>query len=120
MLLSLLPPSYIVASIGELANKHLSATSFSSTNIILFQDFILPTVFSLNNIGMDFFTGPSPNNYDKIRDRSLSTKEYCSRDSSMSSTKSLVAYHDRMEYNNDIVVDNEMVDSTSTLPYETN
>ena len=38
----------------------------------------------------------------------------------MSSTKSLVAYHDRMEYNNDIVVDNEMVDSTSTLPYETN
>jgi len=83
------------------------------------QDFILPTMFSLNNIGMDFFAGLSPDNYDKVRGRSLSTKEYCSRDSSTSSTKSLVVYHDRMEYNNDIVVDNEMVDSTPTLPYET-
>ena len=97
MLLSLLLPSYMVAPVGELANKHLFVTSFSSTNMISPQDSTLPTLFPLNNTEMDFFTELPPDNYNKVRDRSLSTKEYCSRNSSMSSTKSLVAYHNRME-----------------------
>ena len=83
------------------------------------QDSTLPTVFPLNNTEIDFFTELPPNNYNKVRDRSLSTKEYCSRNSSMSSTKSLVAYYNRIEHNNDMVIDNEIVDDTPTLPYET-
>ena len=117
--LSLLPLSCIVASIGELANKHFFTTSISSTNIISTQAFILPTVSLLNNIGMDLFAGPSPDNYDKVRDRSLSTNEYISRDSSMSSMKSSVVYHDRIEHNNTMVVNKEIVDISPTLSYET-
>ena len=37
----------------------------------------------------------------------------------MSSTKSLVVYHNRMEHNNNIVINDEMVDGSPTLPYET-
>jgi len=68
---------------------------------------------------MDFFAGTPPDNYDEMRGRSLSTKEYHSRDSSISSTKSSVACHNRIECNNDIVIDNEMVDGSPTLPYKT-
>jgi len=88
-------------------------------NMIPPQDSTLLTMFSLNNTEIDFFAGISPDNYDKIRGRSLSTKEYHSRDLSMSSTKSLVVYHNRMEHNNNIVINDEMVDGSPTLPYET-
>ena len=37
----------------------------------------------------------------------------------MFSTKSSVAYHDRMEHNNTMVIDEEMVDASSALSYET-
>ena len=100
-------------------NKHFSATSFSSTNTILTQDFTLPTVSSSNNTGMDFFTGPPPDNYDEVRGRSLSTKEHISRDSSISSTKSSIAYYDKMECNNAMVIDEEMVNGSPALSYET-
>ena len=108
----------MVAPIGELVNKYLSATSFSSTNMISSQDSTLSTMFPSNNTGMDFFARPPSDNYDKVRGRSFSTKEYRSRDLSMSSTKSLVVYHNRMECNNNMVVDNKIVDGSPVLPYE--
>ena len=58
-------------------------------------------------------------NYDEMRGRSLSTNEYISRDSLMSFMKSFVAYHDRMEHNNAIDVNNKIVDTSPALFYET-
>ena len=66
MLLSLLPLSSIVVSIGELANKHFFTISISSTNMTPTQAFILPTVSLSNNTGMDLFAGLYPDNYDKM------------------------------------------------------
>jgi len=57
-------------------------------------------------IGIDnFLSGSSPDNFDKVRGRTLSSKLQVSRDSSMSSIKSLVVYHEKMECNNTIDVD---------------
>jgi len=73
----------------------------------------------LNNTGIDIFAGPSPNNFDEVRGRFLLTKGNISRDSSMSSTKSSIAYHKKMECNNIMVVDNKIDNISSTLSYKT-
>ena len=105
--------------IGELANKHFFTTSISSTNTIPTQVLILLTVSLSNNTGMNLFTGSSLNNYNEVRGRSLSTNEHISRDLSMFSTKSSVAYYDRMKYNNTMVIDKEIVDASSGLSHRT-
>jgi len=92
------------ASVRDLGNKFTS----TSSNTIPAQTFELPTVSDSNNTGMDIFIGPFPDNFDKVRGRSPSTKGNIFRDSSMSFTKSSIAYHNRMEYNNAIVVDNKI------------
>ena len=56
---------------------------------------------------------------DEVRGRSLLTNKHTSRNSSMSSTKSSVVYYNRMEYNNIIVINKEMVDISPALSYET-
>ena len=99
-------------------NKHFSTTSISSSNMIPIQTFELPTVSFSSNTEMNIFTGPSPNNYNEVRSKSLSTKGNISRDSSMSSSKSSVAYHEKMELNNAIVIDDEIVNISSALSYE--
>ena len=119
MLLSLLLPSCIVAPIGELVDKHFFTTSISSTNTIPTQASILPTVSLPNNTGMDLFAGPYPDNYNEVRGRSLSTNKNTSRNSSMFSTKSSVAYYDRMKYNNVMVINEEMVDISPGLSHRT-
>jgi len=105
----------MIASIRDLGNKFTSTTS----NIIPTQTFELPTVSYSNNTEMDIFAGSPPDNYDEVRGRSLSTKGNISRDSSMSSTKSSVVYHERIELNNAIVIDNNMDDISPALSYET-
>jgi len=100
--LSLVPPSCMVAPMRDLGNKLFSF----SFNMHFQQSSQLPTVFLTNCIGMDSLSsGPSSNNVDEVRGRTPTSKSLVSRDSSMSSTKSLVAYHERMENNNDIDVD---------------
>jgi len=69
---------------------------FFSTNIHSQQTFNLPTVSSSTNTGMDILPKNIPDNYDEIRGRISLPKPQSSRASSMSSTKSLVAYHKRM------------------------
>jgi len=70
----------------------------------------------MNYTGMDsLFSGPSPNNFDEVRGRTSTSKSQVSRDSSLSSTKSLVAYHERMESNNTMDIN----DVSSALLYET-
>jgi len=71
-----------------------------------------------NNTGMDIFIGSSPDNFDEIRGRSLSTKGNISRDSSMSSTKSSIVYHKKMEHNNVMVIDGEMDNISPALFYK--
>ena len=67
---------------------------------------------------MDILSGKIPDNYNEIQDRTISPQPHSSRASSMSSTKSLVNYHVRMECNNN---DIEMNDDSEGfgLSYET-
>ena len=68
---------------------------------------------------MDIFAGFAPNNYNKVRGRTLSTKEQTSRDSSISSTKSSIVYHERMECNNAMNIDVDMDNNSPALSYKT-
>jgi len=93
----------MVVPVRDLGNKFV----FFSSNMYLQQDLQLPTVFLSNCTGMDILPGYSPNNYDEVKERRVSHKSQGSRDSSMSSTKSSVIYHERMEHNNeDVDIDN--------------
>ena len=77
----------------------------------------LPTVFYSNNTGMDIFTEFAPDNYDKVRGRTLLTKEQTSRDFSMFSTKLSTIYYKRMECNNAMNIDIDMGNNSLALPY---
>ena len=114
----LLPPSYIVAPIGNLVNKQFSLLNFSFPTTTNLQASSLLTMFPLNNIEMDSLPGPIPNNHTKVRGRNLSTNRNASRDLSMSSTMSSVVYHEKMA-NNGMDVNEEPVVSTPALSYET-
>ena len=59
----------------------------------------LPTVSSTNHIGMNFSTESLLDNYNEMRGRSPFIDKNTSRDSSISSTKSSVAYHKKMANN---------------------
>ena len=101
--LSLVPPSYMVAPVRDLGNKLFSL----SFNMHSQQSSQLLTIFSTNCTGMDRLSSESSsNNIDEVRGRTPTSKSLVSRDLSMSSTKSLVVYHKRMENNNDMDVDN--------------
>jgi len=69
---------------------------------------------------MDILKEKSPDNYNEVRGRSVSRNPSVSRDTSMSSTKSSVAYHERMEQNNGMDVDDPPnKDPSLELSYET-
>jgi len=59
-------------------------------------------------------SGPSPDNFDEVRSRTPTSKSQVSRDLSLSSTKSFVAYHERIESNNAMDID----DVSPNLSYE--
>jgi len=105
----------MVAPIRDLGNKFTSTT----LNTIPTQTFELPTMSYSNNIEINIFARPSPNNFDEVKGRSHSTKGNISRDSSMSSTKSSITYHKKMECNNAMVVNDKMDDISPALFYET-
>jgi len=69
------------------------------------HNFNLPTVYHVNDTGMDASQGLSPENLNEVRGRSLSFKPSLSRESSISSIKSSIPYHKRMEQNNGMDVD---------------
>jgi len=75
------------------------------------QTFDLPTVSSSTNTGIDILLRNIPDNYDEVRGKTSSPKPQFSKASSVSSTKSLVAYYKRIEYNNslnkDVNMDND-------------
>ena len=113
-LLSLVPPSYMIAPIRDLGNKF----SFTMTNTSPTLTFELPTVSSTSYTGIDLPSGPYPDNYDEMRGRTPFTNKNTSRDSSMSSTKSFVTYYKRMANNNGMDVDKVMNNNSPTLSYK--
>ena len=68
---------------------------------------------SSTNTRMDILSRNTSNNYNKVRDRIYLPKPQSSRASSMSSTKSLVVYHERIEHNNGL---NENIDMDNNSP----
>ena len=113
-LLSLIPPSYIVAPNRELANKpffNSSTSSFSS------QTNNLPTVDLFSNTWMDILKGRSPNNYNEVRGKNHSCSLHSSRDNSMISMTSSKLYHQRMEENNGMDID-DIINTSFELSYE--
>jgi len=104
----------MVAPIRDLGNKFSSTMSNTSSSSLL----KLPTVSFSNYTGMDIFSGTAPNNYDEVRGRPLSTNMNISRDSSISSARSSVAYHEKMECNNDMVIDDDFNVTSLALSYE--
>ena len=67
---------------------------------------------------MDPLSGPVPDNYNEVRDRNFFTNKSVSRDLSMFSTMSSVAYHERM-VNNGMDINEGPVESTPALSYDT-
>jgi len=104
----------MVVPIRDIRNKF---TSFSP-NMTPIQSFTLPTVFQADNTGMDILKGSSPNNYNEVRGRSLLANTNISRDSSMSSMKLSVVYHEKMKYNNAMNVNINMNDFSPELSYK--
>ena len=115
LLLSLIPLSYMVAPNRELANKSFLN---SSTYAIPPMNTNLPTVKPRNTIGMDFFKGQNPDNFDNVRGRKPSRSPNSSRDTSMVSSTSFIPYHEKMEKNNKIDINNNG-NSSPKLSYET-
>jgi len=114
MLLSLIPPSYMVVPNRELANKPF----FSSfTYTFPSQTNTLPTVDLFNNTGMDFLKGQTPDNNDGVRGKKLSHSSNSSRDNLMLSIASSRPYHEKMEQNNNMDVNNNN-NTPSELFYE--
>ena len=116
-LLFLLPPSCMVVLIGNIANKFKFPPTFSFTITSNSQQFSLPTVSPTNSIGMDKSSGTSPRNNIKVRGRTSSIEINLSRDTSMSSTRSSIIYHERMA-NNGMDVNPDLPTDSSALSYE--
>jgi len=75
----------------------------------------------MNYTGMDSLSsGLSPDNFNEVRGRTPTSKSQVSRDSSLSSTKSLVTYHKRMESNNTMDIDNVSPDLLYEMTQEKN
>ena len=106
----------MVAPVRDLGNKF----SFTTINISLMLtfDINLPTMELRNTTGMDIFKGQNPNNYDDVRGREPSQSPNSSRDASMVSSTSSIPYHEKMEKNNKMDIDNNG-NSSPELFYET-
>ena len=74
-------------------------------------------MFYSNNTGIDIFAEFTPDNYDKVKGRTILTKEQTSRDSLMSLTKLSTIYYKRMECNNAMNIDIDMDNNSPALPY---
>ena len=108
-LLSLIPPSCIVAPNRDLGNKHLLTSAFISSSVQMAN---LPP-----DVAMDV---DNVNNFDDVRGRSSSFSKVSSRSASMSSSASSVPYSERMAANNNLLDnDKEPIDS-SQLSYKDN
>ena len=98
-LLSLIPPSCIVASIRDQENINFSTLAIITSNMIM----DLPGPVEMN---IDDFNISNVDNYDNVRKYTMSSNKTASRMVSISSSKISVNYATRMEHLNNIS-DNE-------------
>jgi len=94
-----LPPSCMVAPIGNTVNKFILSSTFSSSIMSNLQEFVLPTMLSSNYMGMNIPIGFISVNSFEVRERTSSTEKNFSRNSLMSSTRSSIIYHEIMANN---------------------
>ena len=101
-LLFLLPPSYMVAPIGNIANTSSFSTNlFNISTTNLNNGSTNPTMSSMNSIGMDIQAGQGPVHNSAIRGRNLSSSVNLSRESSLVSSGCSTPYYNRMNTNVD-------------------
>ena len=108
----------MVVPIENIAHKFIFPSTFSSLTTTNLQDFVLPTVFPANHMGIDLPIGFVPINSFEVRGRTSSTEKIFSRDSLMFSTQSSIIYHKRMA-NNGMDIDQEPTIEFPALSYET-
>ena len=108
----------MVAPIGNIANKVIFPSTLSTTITSRNSQTLLPTVNESSNMGMDKSTGINPVNNFKSRGRISSIGKNPSRDTSMSSTCSSVAYHKRVTMNNGMDVDTDPPIDFPALSYK--
>ena len=99
----------------ELVNK---SSLNSSTYAISSTNFNLPTVDPGITTEIDIFKGKNPNNYDNVRGRKPSRSPASSRNISMVSSTSSIPYHEKMERNNNMDI-NDNGNTFPKLSYET-
>ena len=108
----------MVAPIGNIANKFIFPSTFSSSTTTNSQDSDLPTLFSANRMEIDLSIEFVPINSFEVRGRTSSTEKNFSRDSSMSSTWSSVIYHKRIA-NDGMDINQEPTIKSPAMSYET-
>ena len=117
-LLFLLPPSCMIAPIGNIANTSSFSTNlFNISTTNLNNDSTNPTMSSMNGIGMDIQAGQRPVPDSAIRGRNLSPSVNLSRESSLASSGHSTPYHNRMDTNIDFSNSREV--SNLELSYKT-
>ena len=117
-LLFLLPPSCMVAPIGNTANKLTFPPTFSTTIMSHNQQTILPTMNACSNMRVDEFTGTNLGTNNEERGRPSHIRKNWSGDTSMSSTCFSVIYHERVTMNNGMDVDSDPPTESPALSYE--
>ena len=108
----------MVVPIGNIVNKFIFSSTLSTSTTSHNPQAILPTMNNIFSIGIDKSTGTNPINNFETRGRSTSIKRNISRDTSMSSTCSSVAYHEIVTMNNGMNIDIDLPTDFPTLFYE--
>ena len=88
--------------------------SLSKTNLEISN---LPTMSSSTNMRINILFRNISDNYNEVRGRTFLPKSQSSRASSISSTKSLVIYYERIKHNNSLDEDFNMGDNSPQLSY---
>jgi len=108
----------MVAPIGNTANKFISPSTLSTTITSQNLQTFIPTVNESSNTGIDKSTGTKLVNNSNSRGRTSSIERNLSRDASISSTCSLVPYHERITMNNGTDIDSDLPTDFSALSYK--
>jgi len=114
----LLPPSCMVAPIGNTANKFISPSPLSTTITSQNLQTFIPTMNKSSNMGMDKSIGTKPVNNSNSRGRTSGFERNLSRDASMSSNCFSVSYHERVTMNNGMDIDSNPPTDFPALSYK--
>ena len=106
--LSLIPPSYIVAPLRDIGNKLL----LISTTTNSYSNMTLPSNMRMD---IDDFVSRNVDNYDDMRDCTITSDKTTFKTVSMFLSKILVNYTTRMEWLNNISDEDNIRDPSDSL-----